>query len=423
MQFMTLASLARSSGFTSAYTVLDRSHGTQFAQLAPRKTYVRVFSMAVSTIKLSTYVSNYLDSFARLGCARPESWNRKGPALNRACHENSPADSVQILSNFEFGSQNSPGLNADSDSDRPATQTSHSSCSTTYGRGLDPTRSPFATPFSQPAAHQSGIESLPCGPQDAETDSSDTEVTKVSPQAAYDAPKPVVPRRRAFERDATRTLQFSNLPDGVTHADITAVVRGGQLLDVFLRRRDGTATVSFLHGDDANAYYAYVRRNDLYINDKRVELSWNERQFALPSHVAQKISFGATRNLVIKHCDPNLTEESIREDLDHIHNIVVIKVDIIADSCFISTNSVSCAAFARSCMMSRLGSRIEWDKDECAQSLDRMPVQKQRRTSTTFPTLPKKRPSGLPINRFQLLNFEEEAADDDDDEQSNDSDD
>lgn len=89
------------------------------------------------------------------------------------------------------------------------------------------------------------------------------------------------------------------------------------------------------------------------IDNDQVDVRWNDRQFILPGHVASKIGLGATRNLVVRRCDPRLTEETIREDLEHIHNLVVIKVEMKGGSCYIRTNSVHNAMFARTCMMSR----------------------------------------------------------------------
>jgi hypothetical protein len=87
---------------------------------------------------------------------------------------------------------------------------------------------------------------------------------------------------------------------------------------------------------------------------KQVIAKWNERQFSLAKHAIGKISGGATRNLVLRNINRSRhTEESIREDLDHIHNLVVIKVEFIGDSCHIETNSINYALFARTCMMSR----------------------------------------------------------------------
>lgn len=83
-------------------------------------------------------------------------------------------------------------------------------------------------------------------------------------------------------------------------------------------------------------------------------IKWNERQFTLAGHAVGKISGGATRNFIIKGIDPfRHTEESIREDLEHIHNLVVVKIEFKDNNCHIKTNSVNYALFARTCMMSR----------------------------------------------------------------------
>lgn len=176
-------------------------------------------------------------------------------------------------------------------------------------------------------------------------------------------------QRQQYDKFAKRTIILANLPEIATHEDITDAVRGGLLLDVYLRSNDRTASVSFLEESAAHEFYSYVKRYDLYIRGKRVsilpsgalaeanlaqvEIRWNDRQFILPGHVANKVGIGATRNLVIYNCSPKHTEEKIREDLEHIHNLIVIKVTFSGGNCYISTNSVHNAMFARTCMMSR----------------------------------------------------------------------
>lgn len=76
--------------------------------------------------------------------------------------------------------------------------------------------------------------------------------------------------RPFYERQCPRTLLLTSLAEGVTHNEITEAVRGGQLLDVYLRPLDRTATVSFLQAADARAFFDHVRRHDLYIKQKRV---------------------------------------------------------------------------------------------------------------------------------------------------------
>ena len=136
----------------------------------------------------------------------------------------------------------------------------------------------------------------------------------------------------------------------------------------------------------------------------------------MPNHVAGKINIGATRNLVVRGINPNITADRIREDLDHILNLVVIEVNFDRGDAFISLNSVHNALYARTCMMSRAaykGMRIEWYPDECALPLPKTPYFPKKAAKATdvkhTPTM---------LNRFQLLNIDganDESDTEDDD--------
>jgi hypothetical protein len=67
-----------------------------------------------------------------------------------------------------------------------------------------------------------------------------------------------------------RTIVISNLSDRATHKDLVDVIRGGRLLDIYLRN-DRTATVSFVEG--AQEFLAYAKRNDIYLHLKRVNIT------------------------------------------------------------------------------------------------------------------------------------------------------
>jgi hypothetical protein len=64
-----------------------------------------------------------------------------------------------------------------------------------------------------------------------------------------------------------RTVLITNLSERTTHKDLAGIVRGGRLLDIFLRN-DRSATVSFVEG--AAEFLAYAKRNDIYLHTKRV---------------------------------------------------------------------------------------------------------------------------------------------------------
>lgn len=105
--------------------------------------------------------------------------------------------------------------------------------------------------------------------------------------------------------------------------------------------------------------------------------------------------------MVIYNVNPNITEDLIRKDMEHIHNLIVISVKFKHGNAYISTNSVHNALFARSCMMSRLtykGMKIAFYPDECAEPLSSIP------TGPKKVAAPKK-PIPLP-NRFHLLSMD-----------------
>lgn len=141
-------------------------------------------------------------------------------------------------------------------------------------------------------------------------------------------------------------------------------------------------------------------------------MTWSERQFYLPGLVAGKLANGASRNLVIRSVHPNLTESKIRDDLEHIHNLVVIDITFDKGNAYVSTNSVHNALFARTCMMSRLaykGMKIEYYPDECAGPLPRV----QNVPKKVAPPPPVKKVAPM-ANRFQMLNID--GADDSEEE-------
>ena len=95
-----------------------------------------------------------------------------------------------------------------------------------------------------------------------------------------------------------------------------------------------------------------------------------------------------------------VTEEQIRDHLDHIHNLVVVDVYFRGRDVHISINSIHNALFARTCMMSRTiykGMRFDWAPDECAaplpppamkaRPLDMPPPPSQLSTKNTYAIL------------------------------------
>lgn len=146
----------------------------------------------------------------------------------------------------------------------------------------------------------------------------------------------------------------------------------------------------------------------------QIEVRWADRQFRLNKHVGDKIRGGATRNLVIRNAaDKGLTEAQVREDMEHIHNLIIIDVTFRGKDAYISTNCCHNALYARTCMMSRSaykGCKIEFFPDECDVPLPQRTF--TPRATTAGAT--SKRSQKTPIaNRFGVLNIDGTEANSD----------
>ncbi|KAH8720108.1 Negative regulator of differentiation 1 [Beauveria bassiana] len=208
----------------------------------------------------------------------------------------------------------------------------------------------------------------------------------------------VVATRHTYEQSAKRTLQLGDLPPNISRADVVAVVRGGPVADIYFNLKERRAVVSFVHGEHARKYYNYAQETGVYIRGSLIKVTWALRQFILAPYVSQQLRGGASRNLVIRHYDRRITADSIRADLEHIHNLAVVSIELSGLDCYIGINSITAASFARTCMMSRYpyrGSRIEWAPDECMQSLSQL----RPKTGARAPMSRAK----TNLNRFSLL--------------------
>ncbi|KAI5863156.1 hypothetical protein GGS23DRAFT_55538 [Durotheca rogersii] len=256
--------------------------------------------------------------------------------------------------------------------------------------------------FAQPDKRPDWVDPDPDGPDNSPSYSADTTLV---PEPNIDGEK-----RPPYVRVCQRTILLWGLPEKTTYWDVTTIISGGVLVDIFLRATERLAYVSFLHEEDAVRFYEHTLVHNIYIKGKRVLTRWADRQFQLNTHVVGKVRIGATRNLVIHNCNAGITENTIRDDLEHIHNLAVIRVDFMGRRCHIKTNSVYNASFAKMCMISRAkykGSKVEWDVDECERPIDVVPQAQPKQ-----PKQPKAKPApkaavAMP-NRFATLRLDDD---------------
>jgi hypothetical protein len=153
------------------------------------------------------------------------------------------------------------------------------------------------------------------------------------------------------------------------------------------------------------------------LTKRQIEVKWADHQFRIQHYIIDKMSQGATRNLLIRNAANNgLTEQRIRSDMEHISNLVIIAVKWRGSDACVHTSSVGHAITARACMISRNAYKgcVDFLADECDVPLPQRVVQK----SMPPPVEVKKNfgRTALP-NRFGLLNTEGTEADSDEENQ------
>ena len=137
-----------------------------------------------------------------------------------------------------------------------------------------------------------------------------------------------------------------------------------------------------------------------------------DRRFNTSSHVARQIMAGATRNLILRGPYLDFSPSQIREDLDHIHNLVVVDIypSPEGDGTVISLNAIHLALFAKTCMMSQAvykKATIRFYPDECANPLPTVsPIPKNIFSKVVEKKAVAKDGFRSLTNRFGLLNLD-----------------
>ncbi|KAK5956983.1 hypothetical protein OHC33_001352 [Knufia fluminis] len=228
----------------------------------------------------------------------------------------------------------------------------------------------------------------------------------------FDTDLAPVKEERFITDRGDRSLVIKGLSKSTTLEDITKAIRGGMVLNLFVRQHLQEAHVAFVNTDDAEKFLLHAKRHDFYIKSKRVHVSWDERQHYMPGGIARRIhNDGASRNLVIRFPKPEVTEQVVRDDLDHINTLEVVSVKTLQGHIFVSLNSVRHALAARSCMMHRLrykGSRVEFWPDACAEPFP--PVPRRPPPNQNYHKHQAKHSTNS-INRFNVLCNEDDTSD------------
>ncbi|KIW66349.1 hypothetical protein PV04_05685 [Phialophora macrospora] len=197
-----------------------------------------------------------------------------------------------------------------------------------------------------------------------------------------------------------RSLVITGLSPTATLQRVAKVLKGGAILQMYLSKRSCSAHVSFVDPIAAECFLEYAQTNEIYIQGKKVAVSWDSQQRYIKPKMANLIAFsGLTRNLVIRFAREEWTAQGIREDLDHIHQLEIVDLFFRNGHAYISLNSIQHALTARTCMHSQLKyKRLKIDSwpDDCAQPL---PLPALKQPPYLLPVLP----TAGPQNRYAAL--------------------
>ncbi|KAJ9607792.1 hypothetical protein H2200_007871 [Cladophialophora chaetospira] len=236
----------------------------------------------------------------------------------------------------------------------------------------------------------------PCNPSPPVTALTDGEEIQEELMAAAQVDE------QEFNENTTvrRSLVITGLSGATTLHSVAKVLRGGMILEMYLRKRYSAAHVSFVDPVAAEKFFEFAQTNEIYIQGKKVMVDWDQNQRWIKPNMANRIAFsGLTRNLCIRFAKEEWTAQAIRDDLDHIHQLEIVDIFFRNGHAYISLNSIQHALTARTCMYSRLKYKrwkIDCWPDDCAQPLPNPPV-KQPQYSLHVPSATAR------LNRFAAL--------------------
>lgn len=136
-------------------------------------------------------------------------------------------------------------------------------------------------------------------------------------------------------------------------------------------------------------------------------------------NMLNKLGQGITRNMVIRSALNRVTEDEVREHLEHIHNLSICYIFFKGYDLYISTSSLIGTNLARICLLSRKtykNMKIDYFPDECAIPLPEVELRPRYSTQAvvTRPISPRKAVTTTSnVNRFNLLSLEESSSDTD----------
>ncbi|KAK0522636.1 hypothetical protein OC834_005718 [Tilletia horrida] len=227
----------------------------------------------------------------------------------------------------------------------------------TYGSptATSPTATNFGIPNSAPGAgnlYASFANALGGAPQTANF--------MMNPMSAGGQMGPTPPGR---------TVYVGNLPADASVDELLNLVKFGPIESVKILPEKNCAFISFLEGGAGSAFHADACVKKISLHGQELKIGWGKTT-PLPASVLMAVQqHQATRNVYLGQLEPDVTEQSLRDDLARFGPIDQVKIVRDKNIGFVHFLSIQTAMKVVATLPTEpawAGKRVHYGKDRCA---------------------------------------------------------
>jgi len=166
-----------------------------------------------------------------------------------------------------------------------------------------------------------------------------------------------------------RTVYVGNLPSDASVDELLNLVKFGPIESVKILPEKNCAFISFLEGNAGSAFHADACVKKISLHGQELKIGWGKTT-PLPAAVLMAVQqHQATRNVYLGQLEPDVTEQSLRDDLARFGPIDQVKIVRDKNIGFVHFLSIQTAMKVVASLPTEpawAGKRVHYGKDRCA---------------------------------------------------------
>ncbi|KAE8217666.1 hypothetical protein CF319_g8296 [Tilletia indica] len=166
-----------------------------------------------------------------------------------------------------------------------------------------------------------------------------------------------------------RTVYVGNLPADASVDELLSLVKFGPIESVKILPEKNCAFISFLEGGAGSAFHADACVKKISLHGQELKIGWGKTT-PLPASVLMAVQqHQATRNVYLGQLEPDVTEQSLRDDLARFGPIDQVKIVRDKNIGFVHFLSIQTAMKVVATLPTEpawAGKRVHYGKDRCA---------------------------------------------------------